>query len=216
MKSAAESSEMKIYSLVATLIFLIAYSVFHFGFRESGAEHLYRINDKLAFQVQPENENYNGITVHGFKPANKFIALICGACQRDDSRTFMVNVKYRKGDWVYTDFPQHLQALTDIINLRTGETIEADVPADFKFGDDWSKLPEYSERGLIKSDEYKLTQDYVKANFKQLSTFTDRCVLSHVIFGTVALFVAFPQTLVWLVELFVRANDPTDPMNYYG
>jgi len=50
---------MKTYYICAATIFILAYAIFHFGFRTGGAEQLYRINDRLAFEVQPESENYN-------------------------------------------------------------------------------------------------------------------------------------------------------------
>lgn len=206
---------MKTYYICAGIIFILSYAVFHFGFRTGGAERLYRINDNLAFEVQPESENYNGLTVHGFKPTNKIIGFLCGACQTNDESVFLANAKYRRGDWVYTDFPQHEQARTDIVNLRTGETIEANVPADFKFNDDLSKLSEYDERGLIKSDEYKLTRDYVTANFQPLSSFTSRCVYINVLFLVAALFLAFPNLIFWVIEASIQACDPNDPSNIY-
>ena len=206
---------MKIYYLCAALIFFTAYWIFHFGFRTGGAEQLYRINDELAFEVQPEAENYNGLSIHGFKPTNKIIAFLCGACQSDTETFFLANVKYRKGDWIFTDFPQHEQAHTDIVNLRTGEAIIAEIPNAFKYGDDLSNLPEYQTRGLLVSDEYKLTQDYVKANFQPLSSYTSRCVYAHILFFVAGLILAFPKLIFSIVNAIIQSADPLHPSNLY-
>lgn len=201
---------MKILYVSLWIIFILSYAVFHYGFRTGGAEQLYRINDRIAFEVQPESENYNKLSIQGFKPTGKIIGFLCGECQTEDAAVFLANAQYRSGDWVYTDFPQHEQAQTDIVNLRTGETIEAKVPADFKFDDDLAKLAEYRERGLIKSDEFRLTPDYIKTNFQPLSSFTTRCVYIHVLFLTVALFLVFPQLISWIIEAAADAFDQND------
>ena len=206
---------MKTYYVGAGVIFILIYAVFHFGFRKGGAERLYRINDELVFEVQPETEHFNGIAVHGYRRTNKFVCFICGEYEPDDSRVWMTNAKYRSGDFVYSDFPKHEQAKTDIVNLRTGEIIEANAPKDFKYGDDFSKLPEYQTRNLTAKAENKLTQDYIKANFQPLSSYTNRCVYAHVIFVILALFLAFPQLFIRAIDAFVEANDPTRPENYY-
>ena len=207
---------MKTYYICAGLIFLTIYAVFHFGFRKGGAEQLYRINDKLAFEVQPETETYNGVSIHGFEPTNKIIAFLCGACQTNGDKVFMTNAEYRSGDYVFTDFPQHEIAKTDIVNLRTGETIEANVPADFKFGDDLSKLPEYQTRGLNKSDANELTQDYVKANFQPLSSYTSRCAYINFLFAVIGLTLAFPKVIFWIIEAIIDSANPLHPSNLHN
>ena len=206
---------MKTYYICAAIFFISAYAVFHSGFRTGGTEQLYRINDRLAFEIQPESENYNGVTVHGYKPTSRIVCFICGEYERDDSAVSMTNVKYRSGDYVFTDFPQHEIAKTDIVNTRTGEAVEANVPADFKYGDDVSKLPEYQTRGLVKADENKLAQDYVKANFQPLSSYTSRCAYINLIFAVAALFLAYPKLFVHVIDAIAQANDPTRTENYY-
>lgn len=206
---------MKTYYICAALVFLASYSVFHFGFRAGGDAQLYRINDSIAFELHEPNEHTNGIAVRGYRPTNVFVKFICGACEIDSrSEVDMVNVNYRNGDYVYTDFPQHDKAHTDIVNLRTGETINANVPADFKYKDDLSKLAEYKTLGLAADERFRLNQDYVKANFKPLSTFTNRCVGVNIIFCIFALFLIFPNMLFWIISAIVRSNDPNDPANY--
>ena len=207
---------MKTYYICAAIIFILIYAVFHFGFRAGGAEQLYRIKDRLAFEVQPESENYNGLSIHGFKATNKIIGFLCGACQTDDESIYLANAKYRSGDWIFTDFPQHEQAQTDIVNLRTGEAIVANVPADFKYGDDLSKLPEYTTRGLVKSDENRLTRDYVTANFQPLSSYTSRCAYVNVLFVVFGLLLAFPKLIFFIIDATIEANDPFSPSNIYG
>ncbi len=201
---------MKTYYICAATIFILAYAVFHFGFRKGGAEQLYQINDQLAFEVQPGGDNYNGVSIHGFEPTGKIINFMCGACQINDEAVFLTNAHYRQGDWVYTDFPQHEQAATDIVNLRTGEAIIAEIPGDFKYGDDLSKLPEYKTRGLFVSDENKMTQEYVTANFSPLTTYTSRCGYINFLFAVIGLILAFPQVIFWIIEAMIDSADPFD------
>jgi hypothetical protein len=195
-------------------IFLFAlYAGFHFGFRNLGGTRLYRINDRIAFEVLPETDLFNGVTVRGYRPTNAFIRFICGACEADYAEVDMVSAKYIKGDFVYTDYPQHEKAKTDIVNLRTGEAINVEVagnPATV----DLLALPEYRERGLRADDKYKLTADYVKANFAPLSTYTGTCIVVHIVFAVLAFLIAFPQILLALINAF--ASDETDSTSYLG
>jgi len=206
---------MKTYYLCTGLFFLTIYAVFHFSFRTDGAEQLYRINDKFAFELQPGSETFNGVSIQGYESTGKTIAFLCGACQTNDESVFLANAHYRYGDWVFTDFPQHEQAATDIFNLRTGEAIIAEIPADFKYGDDLSKLPEYQTRGLVKSDENKMTQEYVAANFQPLSTYTSRCAYTNFGFVIAGLILAFPQLILWLIRAIIQSANPLDPSNLY-
>ena len=207
---------MKTYYIIAASVFLLAYAVFHFGFRSGGDGRLYKINDRIAFELQTPDENFNGITIRSFRPTNAFVKFICGACEYDKNGAVeMVNVKYRSGDFIYSDFPQHETVKTDIINTRTGEAIEANVPGDFKPDDDFSKLAEYKQHGLVKADENKLTRDYIKANFQPLSTFTDRCLYAHIIFAVAALFLAYPKLIIHIIDALAAANDPNDSGNSY-
>ncbi len=199
---------MKTYYICAGLMFILIYAGFHFGFRAGGAEQLYRINDQLAFEVQPETENSNGVSIHGFEPTNKIINFMCGACQTNDEAVFLTNAHYRQGDWVFTDFPQHEQAATDIVNLRTGEAIIVEIPGDFDYGDDLSKLTEYQTRGLVVSDENKMTQEYVVTNFHPLSTYTSRCAYINFLFGIAGLILAFPSLIFWIIEAIIDSANP--------
>ncbi len=78
---------------------------------------------------------------------------------------------------------------------------------------DLQTVPEYRERGLVKGEQYKLKQDYVKANFELLSTYTSRCIWIHIIFGVLALFLMFPKIFFEFLEMVFR-NNPGDPVNY--
>ena len=200
---------MKTYYICAAVIFLVAYSVFHFGFRTGGDGQLYRINNSVAFLLQTPDENFNGVTIRSVSPTNAFVRFIGGAYQVDNQGAVdMPHVNYRQGDFIYTGVPQNEWSTADIINIRTGEIVNADVPKDFKFGDDVSKLPEYKQRGLVKTDENKLTQGYVKNNFEHLSTFTDRCLYAHLIFAVAALLLAFPKVSIALLGAFFQSFDP--------
>lgn len=205
---------MKILHLGLWLIFLAIYAVFHFGYRTDGDAQLYKINDRIAFELHEANEYTNGVAVRGYRPTNAFVKFFCGACQIDTSSVDMVNAKYRSGDYVFSDFPQHDKCPTDIFNLKTGEAINVQPPADFKFNDDLSKLAEYRERGLFADEKFRLNQDYIKANFEHLSTFTERCIWIHLIFAVVALFLAFPKLIIYCLEAIFTSNNPHDPSNY--
>jgi len=199
--------------ILFVLLLLALYAGFHFGFREIAGTKLYRINDRIAFEVQPETDLFNGVTIRGYRPTNAFIRFICGACEADYAEVDMTSAKYIKGDFVYTDYPQHEKAKTDIVNLRTGETINVEV-ADNPPTIDLSTLPEYRERRLPADEKYKLSADYVKANFAPLSTYTGTCVVVHIVFAILAFFIAFPQVLLALINAF--ASDETDSTSYSG
>jgi len=207
---------MKIY-IGLWLILIALYAVFHFGFRTDGSTQLYRINDKIAFETRPDDDqSLGGVTIRGYRQTNSIISFACGACSAHYSEVDMPQANYIKGDWIYSGFPQHETAKTDLVNWRTGEAVDVDAPADFKFGDDLSKLAAYRERDLKAGEEYKLTQYFVKANFQPLSTFTTRCVWIHIAFAILALFLIFPPLFFWVMEVITRANDPNEPSNYYG
>ncbi len=205
---------MKTYYICAATIFILIYAVFHFGFRTGGETQLYRINDRIAFEVATDyDQTYgNGVYVRGYKKTNPLVSFLCGACQVDYDETDMPQANYIKGDYVYSGVPQHATAKTDIVNLRTGETLNVNVPGDSPTVD-LQSLPEYRERGLVAGEQYKLKQDYVKANFELLSTYTSRCIWIHIIFGVLALFLMFPKIFFEFLEMVFR-NNPGDPVNY--
>ncbi|MGI8639694.1 MAG: hypothetical protein ACR2MG_07045 [Pyrinomonadaceae bacterium] len=185
---------MKTYYICAGLIFILIYAVFHFGFRTGGETQLYRINDRIAFEVATDyDQTYgNGVYIRGYKKTNPLDSFLCGACSVDYDETDMPQANYVKGDYVYSGVPQHATAKTDIVNLRTGETLNVNVPGDSPTVD-LQSLPEYRERGLVAGEQYKLKQDYVKANFELLSTYTSRCIWIHIIFGVLAFFFLVPE-----------------------
>ncbi len=199
---------MKIHT-VLWLILIALYIVFHFGFREIGGNRLYRINDTIAFELQSETDEFNGVTVRGYHRTNALVRFLCGACEVDYGEVDMPQANYRKGDWVYSDYPQHEAAKTDIMNLRTGEVTNVDVPGYTSGKIDLTTLPEYRERGLVADEQYKLRADYVKANFEPLSTYTGMCVWIHVVFGILAFFLIFPKILVGILDAFAN-DDPSD------
>ncbi len=204
---------MKI-SIILWLILIALYAGFHFGFRTGGETQLYRINDRIAFEVATDyDQTYgNGVYIRGYKKTNPLIRLLCGACSVDYDETDMPQANYIKGDYVYSGVPQHATAETDIVNLRTGETLNVNVPSDSPTVD-LQTLPEYRERGLVAGEQFKLKQDYVKANFELLSTYTSRCIWIHIIFGVLALFLMFPKIFFEFLEMVFR-NNPGDPINY--
>lgn len=205
---------MKILHRILWLIFIALYAGFHFGFRTGGETQLYRINDRIAFEVATDyDQTYgNGVYIRGYKKTNPLFRLLCGACSVDYDETDMPQANYIKGDYVYSGVPQHATAKTDIVNLRTGETLNVNVPGDSPTVD-LQTLPEYRERGLVADEQYKLKQDYVKANFELLSTYTSRCIWIHIIFSVLALILMFPKIFFEFLAMVFR-NNPGDPINY--
>jgi len=200
---------MKIHT-VLWLILIALYIVFHFGFREIGGNRLYRINDTIAFELQSETDEFNGVTVRGYHRTNALVRFLCGACEVDYGEVDMPQANYRKGDWVYSDYPQHEAAKTDIVILRTGDAINVDVPGNPSGMIDLQTLPEYRERGLVADEQNKLRADDVKANLEPLSTYTGMCVWIHIIFGLLALLLIFPNILVSILDAFARDNPSDD------
>ena len=200
---------MKIY--VALWLILIAlYAIFHFGFKEIGGNHLYRINDQIAFELQLETDSFNGVSVRGYHRTNALVRSVCGACAVDYGVVDMPQANYRKGDWVYSGFPQHETAKTDIVNLRTGETINVDVPGNRSGLIDLTILPEYRERALTAEPQFKLHSDYVKANFEPLSTRTGTCVFVHIAFGIIASLLIFPKVFFAMMDAYANDNNSTN------
>ena len=201
---------MKTYYICAATIFILIYAVFHFGLRNVGERQFYRINDELAFELLSKRSSYNEVTVHKYRQTNPLIRFMCG-CAVDYSESEMPDAQYIKGDWVYWGYPQYSTVKPDIVNLRTGEVLHVDAPKNDENFTDLQTLPEYRERGLVMDEQYKLTQDYVKANFERLPTYTSRCLWINLAFGILALLLIFPRLLMFVLEMIASALDPNNP-----
>jgi len=208
---------MKTYYICAATFFILAYAIFHFGFRTGGETQLYRINDELAFELllTPNSYSFDDVTIRGYRRTNPLIRFMCGACEANYGEIDMLSADYIKGDWVYAAYPQHSTWRTDIMNLRTGETLSVDVPGNAENPIDLQTLPEYRERGLVAGEQHRLTQDYVKANFELLTTYSSRCIWIHIIFGVLALILTFPK-ISGEVLAGVFSNKPGDPINHFN
>ena len=202
---------MKLKTILWILLIAL-YAVYHFGFRNYGDTALYRINDSIAFELQPATDSFNGVTIRGYRKTSALVRFLCGACEVDYSEIDMPQANYRKDDWVYSGVPEHKTAKTDIVNLRTGETLNVEVPGTSSGPVDLLTLPEYRERGLQAGEQYKLKADFVKANFRPLSTYTGACIWIHIAFAILALFLIFPGLLIAILEAF--ANDDNDTGSY--
>lgn len=189
--------------LILWLLLLAVYAVYHFGFREAGGARLYRIDERIAFEVQPETDSFNGVSIRGYRRTNALKSFLCGACEVDYGAVDLPSAKYIRGDWVYTDRPEHEQAKTDLVNLRTSETINVEAAEKT----DLENLPAYRERDLLAGEQYKLTAAYVKTNFTPLSTYTGTCVFAHLLFAALAFFIAFPQIPKRLLDAFAHQED---------
>ncbi len=201
---------MKTYYICAGLMFILAYAIFHFGFRTGGETQLYRINDSIAFELQSSPDAYRAVTIRGYRRTNPLIRFMCGACVANDGEVDMPLADYIKGDWVYSGHPQYAVYKIDIVNWRTGEALNVDVPDSDESLIDLQTIPEYRERGLVADEQYRLKYDYVKANFELLPTYTSRCIWIHIIFGVLALVLTFPK-ISCEVLAGVFSNTPGDP-----
>jgi len=202
---------MKTYYICGATIFILAYAIFHFGFRTGGATQLYRISNSIAFELQSSPNAYRAVTIRGYRRTNPLISFMCGACAANDSEVDMPRPDYIKGDWVYSGYPQYAVDRIDIVNWRTGEALNVDVPNSNEKLIDLQTIPEYRERGLVADAQYRLEYDYVKANFELLPTYTNRCLWIHLAFGILALFVIFPRLLMFVLETIASALDPNNP-----
>ncbi len=201
---------MKI-SIILWLILIALYAGFHFGFRTGGETQLYRINDSIAFELLSTPNSFDDVTIRGYRRTNPLIRFMCGACEANYGEVDMLRANYIKGDWVYAAHPQFKSFGTDIVNLRTGEMLNVDVPNNDESLIDLQTIPEYRERGLVAGEQYRLKQDYVKANFELLSTYTSRCLWIHLAFGILALFLIFPRLFGFVLEMIASALDPNNP-----
>ena len=199
---------MKIY-IILWLILIALYAGFHFGFRTGGETQLYRINDSIAFELLSTPNSFDDVTIRGYRRTNPLIRFMCGACEVNYGEVDMLRANYIKGDWVYSATPQFKSFKTDIVNLRTGEALNVDVPNNDESLIALQTIPEYRERGLVADEQYRLKQDYVKANFELLSTYTSRCLWIHLAFGILALFLIFPRLLLFVLEI-ASGLDPND------
>lgn len=204
---------MKTYYICAATIFILIYGVFHFGFRNVGERQFYRINDELAFELRSRPNSYDEVTVHGYRRTSPVIRFMCG-CEVD-SESDVLDAQYIKGDWVYSGYPQYSTRQPDIVNLRTGEVLHVDAPTNDESILDLQTIPEYRERGLVKGEQYKLTSDYVQANFERLWIYTSRCLWIHIIFGVPALALTFPKISCEVLAA-VFSNTPGDPINHFN
>ncbi|MEJ7622941.1 MAG: hypothetical protein WKF34_03005 [Pyrinomonadaceae bacterium] len=191
------------------LILIALYMAFHFGYRTAGSTQLYRINETVAFELHPETDVFNGVTIRGYSQTNPIIRFFCGACQADYSRVDMAHANYIKGDYVYSGYPQNEGPKTEIVNLRTGETLNVDVPDDASGMIDLQTLPEYRERGLVADEQFRLRADYVRANFPLLSTYTGRCLWINFAFMILAFLLTFPGVLLGILDAFASDDDNT-------
>lgn len=206
---------MKRY-IVLWAILAALYASYHVLYREIGGPKLYRISDGTAFELTSANEFYNGLSVRGYRETPAVVRLACGACAVTYDRIDMPRAAYMKGDWVYSDAPGNAAAKTDILNVRTGQAIDVLIPEGAPSIVDLATLPEYRDRGLVADPALALRADYVKTNFAPLSTFTGSCVLAHVIFGLLALFILFPRPFLALLEGLARGIDQNDSTRYSG
>jgi len=194
------------------LILILLYGVYLVAFKGKIGARLYRINDQMSFMLKSQEEGLGeAIGVTGYRKTSAFVSFLCGSCDTDLFTVNMPLARYIKGDYVYSETPQYQtakgMAKTDIVNLRTGETITVDVPANLSGTVDLSTLPAYKERELVADPQYKLTRDYVMKNFAPLSTYSETCLPIHLGFGIALAFLIFPPLFFGILEAIFSGDN---------
>ncbi|MDC3958775.1 hypothetical protein [Polyangium jinanense] len=129
---------------------------------------LLQIDDGRAFRV----DKY-GVSITKYRRGTFPFCPLCGV--NESAGTVMNGAQYRKGDWVYTDYPQ---PFNEAVNLKTGEVI--DIPAA---EDQLEKPPsEFAARGLDFESESKLDAGRFLAEFTPLSTINESCIVFNMAF----------------------------------
>lgn len=196
------------------LILILLYVVYLVAFKGKIGAKLYRINDQMGFVLRSKEEGLGEhISVTGYRKTSAFVSFLCGSCDIDLVSVNMPLARYIKGDYVYSETPQYQtakgMAKTDIVNLRTGETLTVDVPGDPSGTVDLSALPAYRERELVADPQYQLTRDYVTKNFTPLNVYSGTCITIHLVFGILLAFLIFPPLFFGLIEaIFSGDNNP--------
>ena len=136
---------------------------------------LYEFKDDMGFSVDREDGRVEVVYI---ETAPILFRPMCGTYQANGY--LMPGADFRKGDWLYTEFPQHGEV--DALNLETGETY--DVPGITPDTDriDWSTVEFYLKNGLEINDKYRLKGDNVEKEFAMVSTMNESCLVFNAAF----------------------------------
>ncbi|MDD5305985.1 MAG: hypothetical protein PHU25_01565 [Deltaproteobacteria bacterium] len=138
---------------------------------------LFKVDDTQALSV----DKY-GVGLVKYKRGMFPFCPLCG--MNESSGTIMNGVRYRKGDWIYTDIAQPFK---EAVNLKTGETVDlpdgsgtlAQPPADFV------------ARGLDFAQGNAIDPESVSTSFVRLPTINESCVTFNaafiIVFGVLLL-----------------------------
>ena len=161
------------------------------SFERQGDSALLRIDGTRAFRV-----DRGELSVTRYRRAPFPFCPLCGV--HEQAGTIMNLAGYRKGDWVYTSFPQ---PFVEAVNLATGETI--DLPAGG--GALTQPPPAFVARGLDFAPANAIDPDLIRASFPLLSTIHESCVVFNL--GFLSVFAAL--TLLGVVLVASRRRRPS-------
>jgi len=136
---------------------------------------LYEFKDDLGFSVDAADGQVNVVYI---ETAPILFRPMCGTYQA--SGYPMPGADFRKGDWLYTEFPQY--ADIDALNLETGETYNVPGLSEDTTKIDWSTVEFYLKNGLEINDKYRLKGDNVEKEFEMVSTMNESCLVFNAAF----------------------------------
>lgn len=193
--------------IVMFLVFLFASLVgvnriyikgINFILPNKGAYELYKIDDTMAVEIT--NDGF--ISVVGYEKT-KGLESLAGRYRVNGEEIFMVTADYKKGDYIYSNYPQ---GKTSIVNAKTGEWVgkaaeESDAVIDI------GTLKEYQDRNLVADEKYRLTKIMVQAQFEKLNTFHEgryTLLLSFLIIIFIMCILGIPIAVNALKNIFLK------------
>lgn len=181
------------------------------SFTQYSTYQLYKIDDTLAFEVQNER-----VAVVSYEKTSGLYAL-AGQYQHAPverpGSVFMPSADYRQGDYVYSAYPA---GQTTIVNMRTRETVGAQVPAAVMAERGWlievSQLPAYRERGLTAAEEQHLTPALIAAQYPPLPTYNENLFvvqMAYYLVFAVLLMGGIPFVIFYWRRSREKAKEPS-------
>lgn len=151
----------------------------------SSTYQLYKVTDNLAFEIGSQS-----VSLVSYEKTSGLYSL-AGEYQHAAAdaagSVFMVSADYLKDDYIYTSYPLR----TSIVNFKTGEKVGPLLKSSSGSTGynplDAGQLPEYRQRGLVLDEQYKITPDKIKANYKPLNTYNENLFTVQMAFGLIFL-----------------------------
>lgn len=137
-----------------SLIYALGGSGFRFAstgatqsFNRESDYALLRVNDSLAFHVYPAKPD-RSVSLTRYREGSLPFSPLLG--RYESGREKMPVVTHRRGDWVYSQYPQYsYSGVPHAYNLRTGEAVFAAGLNRNLDKVDLAQLPEFASRGLL-------------------------------------------------------------------